>query len=104
LYCMSCIAASQASVTLPAFGRTLGVLSIEARAAAPRCEGYALKHQSRTGQEVVNSFPVLFLIVGLSVLFLRVEDRDAWWMMLVFATASLLPACPTSVPAPRRLA
>lgn len=53
----------------------------------------------------MNSFPVLFLIVGLSVLFLRVEDRDAWLMMLVFATASLLPACPTSLPAPpRRLA
>lgn len=48
----------------------------------------------------MNSFPVLFLIVGLSVLFLRVEDRDAWLMMLVFATASLLPACPTSLPAP----
>ena len=38
------------------------------------------------GEEVINSFPVLFLIVGLPVLFLRVEDRDAWLMMLVFAT------------------
>jgi sigma-B regulation protein RsbU (phosphoserine phosphatase) len=38
------------------------------------------------GQEVVNSFPVVFLIVGLPVLFLRVEDRNAWLMMLVFAT------------------
>jgi len=37
-------------------------------------------------EEVINSFPVLFLIVGLPVLFLRVEDRDAWLMMLVFGT------------------
>src|SRR5271166_4208362 len=43
------------------------------------------------GEQVVNSFPVLFLIVGLPVLFLRIEDRNAWLMALVFA-AFVTPA------------
>jgi len=38
------------------------------------------------GQQVIDSFPVLFLVVGLPILFLRVEDRNAWLMALVFAT------------------
>ena len=56
------------------------------------------------GEEVVNSFPVLFLIVGLPVLFLRIEDRNAWLMMLVFATfitpagiPAGLAACPDNL-------
>jgi sigma-B regulation protein RsbU (phosphoserine phosphatase) len=41
---------------------------------------------TRAANQVINSFPVLFLIVGLTVLFLRVEDRNAWLLALVFAT------------------
>ena len=33
-----------------------------------------------------DSYPLAFLIVGLAVLFLRVEDRNAWLLALVFAT------------------
>jgi sigma-B regulation protein RsbU (phosphoserine phosphatase) len=34
--------------------------------------------------EVVGSFPVVFLAVGLVVLFSRLEDRNAWLLMLLF--------------------
>ncbi len=36
--------------------------------------------------QIRGSYPLLFLIVGLAVLFLRVEDRNAWLLALVFAT------------------
>ncbi|MCH8947238.1 MAG: SpoIIE family protein phosphatase [Acidobacteria bacterium] len=36
--------------------------------------------------EIINSFPVLFLVVGLGVLFLRLEDRNAWLLALLFGT------------------
>ena len=36
--------------------------------------------------QILGSYPLLFLIVGLAVLFLRVEDRNAWLLALVFAT------------------
>src|SRR5271167_3761792 len=36
--------------------------------------------------EAQDSYPLAFLIVGLAVLFLRVEDRNAWLLALVFAT------------------
>ncbi len=36
--------------------------------------------------QILESYPLLFLIVGLAVLFLRVEDRNAWLLALVFAT------------------
>jgi sigma-B regulation protein RsbU (phosphoserine phosphatase) len=49
-------------------------------------EGESKTFVHSLAEQVVNSFPVLFLIVGLPVLFLRVEDRNAWLMMLVFAT------------------
>src|SRR5271166_6816638 len=35
--------------------------------------------------QIDESYPLLFLIVGLAVLFLRVEDRNAWLLALVFA-------------------
>jgi sigma-B regulation protein RsbU (phosphoserine phosphatase) len=36
--------------------------------------------------QILELYPLLFLIVGLAVLFLRVEDRNAWLLALVFAT------------------
>src|SRR5271157_3186514 len=36
--------------------------------------------------EALDAYPLAFLIVGLAVLFLRVEDRNAWLLALVFAT------------------
>ena len=36
--------------------------------------------------QILQSYPLLFLFVGLAVLFLRAEDRDAWLLALVFGT------------------
>jgi sigma-B regulation protein RsbU (phosphoserine phosphatase) len=35
-------------------------------------------------QEIVRTYPVAFLVVGLAVLLLRLEDRNAWLMALMF--------------------
>jgi sigma-B regulation protein RsbU (phosphoserine phosphatase) len=35
-------------------------------------------------QEIVRTYPVAFLVVGLAVLILRIEDRNAWLMALMF--------------------
>src|SRR2546426_5120097 len=35
--------------------------------------------------ELVNSFPVVFLVVGFFVLFMRLQDRNAWLLALLFA-------------------
>ncbi len=42
--------------------------------------------------EIINSFPVLFLVVGLGVLFLRLQDRNAWLLALLFG--SLIAGAP----------
>ena len=36
--------------------------------------------------QILDLYPLAFLIVGLAVLFLRVEDRNAWLLALLFAT------------------
>ncbi len=36
--------------------------------------------------EVVGAFPVVFLVVGFSVLFMRLQDRNAWLLALLFAS------------------
>jgi len=36
-------------------------------------------------QQIIASFPIVFLAVGLVVLFLRLEDRNAWLLALLFA-------------------
>lgn len=49
---------------------------------------------AQLGSRILNSYPVLFLVVGLAVLFLRLEDRNAWLLALLFAsfiTAAYLP-------------
>lgn len=35
--------------------------------------------------QMVSSFPVLFVLVGLPVLFLRIDDRNAWMVAICFA-------------------
>src|SRR5260370_17037408 len=43
---------------------------------------------------MLGSYPLAFLVVGLVVLFMRVENRDAWLLALLFAgfiTASNIP-------------
>jgi len=52
--------------------------------------------------QVTGSFPVLFLVVGLSVLFLRIDDPHAWRLALLFAcfvTVSDVPDAYSLAPA-----
>lgn len=46
-------------------------------------EGYA--------QQVIGSFPVLFLLVGFTVLFLRLNDPNAWLLALMFCAFAGAP-------------
>ncbi len=39
----------------------------------------------RGARQILGLYPLLFLVVGLAVLFLRVEDGNAWLLALVFA-------------------
>jgi phosphoserine phosphatase RsbU/P len=39
----------------------------------------------RSAIEILGFYPLLFLIVGLAVLFLRTDDRNAWLLALMFA-------------------
>ena len=43
------------------------------------------------GQAIANTYPVAFLVVGLAVLFLRLKDRNAWLLALMFAGFIAIP-------------
>jgi sigma-B regulation protein RsbU (phosphoserine phosphatase) len=47
--------------------------------------GDTLSLARRGAFAIVRFYPLLFLVVGLPVLFLRIEDRNAWLLALVFA-------------------
>jgi sigma-B regulation protein RsbU (phosphoserine phosphatase) len=61
---------------------------------AERGDGDVAPLAKRVAQQIVDSFPVLFVVVGLTVLFLRVEDRNAWLLALVFSTFVCEPPMP----------
>ncbi len=44
-----------------------------------------------TAQQLLASFPVLFLLVGLAVLFLKLEDPHAWLLALMFCAFAAAP-------------
>ena len=48
--------------------------------------------------EVRDLHPVPFVLVGLTVLFLRIADRNAWLLALVFASFTTVAAIPDSLP------
>ena len=52
----------------------------------PALPGEALPPARAILNHVRRSFPVLFVIVGLGVLFLRLEDRNAWLLSLLFGS------------------
>ena len=47
--------------------------------------------------QVMRSYPVLFLAVGLAVLFLKVEDPNAWLLALFFAGFVGIPDIPAGI-------
>ena len=48
----------------------------------------------RLGEEILQTYPLVFLIVGLPVLFLRLEDRNAWLLAFMFACFAAAPPFP----------
>jgi phosphoserine phosphatase RsbU/P len=57
----------------------------------------------RGAAAIIGFYPLLFLVVGLAVLFLRVEDRYAWLLAMVFAgliAQAPIPWAITLAPAP----
>ena len=48
----------------------------------------------RGAARILGFYPLLFLVVGLAVLFLRFEDRNAWLLAMVFAGLIAQPAVP----------
>lgn len=53
--------------------------------------------------EITSSFPVFFLVVGLPVLFMRLEDRNAWLLALLFSAFVGAPDVPAMANAPALL-
>ncbi|MGA2369062.1 MAG: SpoIIE family protein phosphatase [Candidatus Korobacteraceae bacterium] len=49
------------------------------------------------------SYPLVFLVVGMAVLFLRLEDRNAWILALMFTGFISLAPAPEVIGAPDRL-
>jgi sigma-B regulation protein RsbU (phosphoserine phosphatase) len=56
--------------------------------APPSPEGRLSEH---LGRDIINTFPLAFLVVGLTVLFLRLDDPRAWLLALMFAGAIAVP-------------
>jgi phosphoserine phosphatase RsbU/P len=52
----------------------------------------------RLSQEIADTYPVAFLVVGLAVLFLRLEDPNAWLLALMFASFIAVPGFSNSFP------
>jgi sigma-B regulation protein RsbU (phosphoserine phosphatase) len=55
----------------------------------------ARKLTEHIGWDIYNTYPVAFLVVGLAVLFLRLEDPNAWLLALMFAGAIAVPDFPS---------
>jgi sigma-B regulation protein RsbU (phosphoserine phosphatase) len=51
----------------------------------------------RLGQDITNTYPIGFLVVGLAVLFLRLEDRNAWLLALMFGGFIAIPQPSNSI-------
>ena len=49
-------------------------------------------------EQVVGSYPLIFLAVGLAVLFMRLDDRNAWVLALLFAAFIAASDLPSSMP------
>jgi phosphoserine phosphatase RsbU/P len=59
------------------------------RASRPASKEGALTE--RLSRDITNTYPVAFLVVGLAVLFLRLEDPDAWLLALMFGGFIAIP-------------
>jgi sigma-B regulation protein RsbU (phosphoserine phosphatase) len=62
------------------------------RAASPQSSHEGLARNS--AQQITGLFPIFFLAVGLTVLFLRIDDRNAWLLALLFCAFIAEPGFP----------
>lgn len=46
----------------------------------------------RLGRDIASTYPIAFLVVGLAVLFLRLEEANAWLLALLFAGFIAVPS------------
>jgi len=53
--------------------------------------------------EITGSFPIPFLLVAFTVLFLRLEERNAWLLALLFCAFAAAPSSPNSAAIPPQL-
>jgi hypothetical protein len=53
-----------------------------------------------TAQQILASFPVLFLLVGFAVLFFKLDDPYAWLLALMFCAFAGAPTIPTPLALP----
>ena len=60
-------------------------LTLPAVLTAPSEQRHERPFAQKVAGQIIDSFPVLFLVVSLPVLFLRVTGRNAWLLALVFA-------------------
>ena len=56
-----------------------------------------------SAQQVTASFPIPFLLVGFAVLFLRLEEPNAWLLALLFCAFAAAPSFPNSAGMPPQL-
>jgi phosphoserine phosphatase RsbU/P len=68
------------------------------RAPAPLKGSEGLAKSS--AQQIINLFPVLFLLVGFGVLFSRTNDANAWLLALVFSAFAAAPSLDNSLAIP----
>jgi len=69
---------------------------LEIRATFRALAGPSLSLARSIALQIMGSYPVVFLIVGLSVLFMRLEDRSAWLLALLFAGFIAVSDLPSS--------
>ena len=70
-----------------------------ARALAEASEGLA----KSSALQITGSFPLPFLLVGFTVLFLRLEEANAWLLALLFCAFAAAPSFPNSADIPPSL-
>ncbi len=76
-------------------------LVIRAQFRIAKDQGPYMPWPRAAAQQVKGTFPLLFLVVGVVVLFLRVDNRNAWLLALTFAgiiTASDVPGSIVAAP------
>jgi phosphoserine phosphatase RsbU/P len=73
--------------------------TFRARALAEASEGLA----KSSALQITGSFPIPFLLVGFTVLFLRLEEPNAWLLALLFCAFAAAPSFPNSADIPPSL-